>query len=85
MMLLFTVQVDLYQHSAYIDNHFFVIALNITSNCTTGHVRLTSGQTQYVGLVEICYGGVWKSICPRRWHTREAQVVCRQLGFNSIG
>ncbi|XP_019858318.1 PREDICTED: deleted in malignant brain tumors 1 protein-like, partial [Amphimedon queenslandica] len=60
-------------------------ALSTTSNCTTGHVRLTGGQSQYVGLVEICYGGVWKSICPRGWDTREAQVVCRQLGFNSIG
>ena len=74
-----------YQHSNVIHNHLFVIALNTTSNCTTGHVRLTSGQTQYVGLVEICYGGVWKSICPRGWDTREAQVVCRQLGFSSIG
>ena len=65
--------------------NFNLIALNTTSNCTTGHVRLTSGQSQYVGLVEICYGGVWKSICPRGWDTREAQVVCRQLGFNSVG
>uniref|UniRef100_A0A1X7TYN8 SRCR domain-containing protein n=1 Tax=Amphimedon queenslandica TaxID=400682 RepID=A0A1X7TYN8_AMPQE len=59
-------------------------ALHTVSNCTTGHVRLTSGQSQYVGLVEICYGGIWKSICPRGWDTREAQVVCRQLGFTSI-
>ena len=65
--------------------NFNLIVLNTTSNCTTGHVRLTSGQSQYVGLVEICYGGAWKSICPIGWDTREAQVVCRQLGFNSVG
>uniref|UniRef100_A0A1X7UMK1 SRCR domain-containing protein n=1 Tax=Amphimedon queenslandica TaxID=400682 RepID=A0A1X7UMK1_AMPQE len=75
------------QHTCtdYEDASVQCTASNTTSNCTTGHVRLTGGQSQYVGLVEICYGGVWKSICPRGWDNREAQVVCRQLGFTSIG
>uniref|UniRef100_A0A1X7TQF9 SRCR domain-containing protein n=2 Tax=Amphimedon queenslandica TaxID=400682 RepID=A0A1X7TQF9_AMPQE len=77
--------VQQYSCSQHQDANVQCTAPNTTSNCTTGDVRLTSGQSQYVGLVEICYGGVWKSICPRGWDTREAQVVCRQLGFTSIG
>ncbi|XP_019861855.1 PREDICTED: neurotrypsin-like, partial [Amphimedon queenslandica] len=77
--------VQLYSCSYHKDANVQCTASNASTNCTTGHVRLTGGQSQYVGLVEICYGGVWKSICPRGWDNREAQVVCRQLGFTSVG
>lgn len=60
-------------------------ALDVTDNCTAGEIRLTEGQTRYEGLVEICWKNSWKSICPSSWDNSEAQVVCRQLGFTSIG
>ena len=63
-----------------------LLASNTTDNCTTGEVRLTDGRTQYEGLVEICYGNTWRTICPSNWDNSDAQVVCRQLGYNtSIG
>ena len=32
------------------------------------------------GLVEICFGDVYGSVCSNLWDERDASVVCRQLG-----
>ena len=52
-----------------------------------GQVRLLNGTSPYEGRVEICYGGLWGSLCGRynRWNNQEARVVCRQLGFPTSG
>lgn len=44
-------------------------------------VRLIGGATSYQGRVEIFYDGVWGTICHDHWEMPEANVVCRQLGF----
>ena len=54
-------------------------------NCTDGQIRLRGGTTVREGRVEICISGVWGTICDTFWDSREARVVCRQLGFLSIG
>lgn len=52
------------------------------SPCANGDVRLTGGDSRR-GRLEICVGGEWGSVCgTSRWSNTEAQVVCRQLGFN---
>ena len=33
------------------------------------------------GRVEICISGVWGTVVDDRWGGRNAQVVCRQLGY----
>ena len=54
-------------------------------NCTDGQIRLRGGTSVREGRVEICISGVWGTICDSLWDSREARVVCRQLGFLSIG
>ena len=40
-----------------------------------------NGTTPYEGRVEICYDGVWGSVCDVYWDYWDAAIVCLQLGF----
>ena len=46
-----------------------------------GEVRLDGTNSSSEGRVEMCYNGVWGSICYNGWDNIDAAVVCRQLGF----
>ena len=54
-------------------------------SCTNGEIKLVGGDTEYEGRVEVCYSGAWGSICPSSWDSNDAKVVCRQLGYITIG
>ena len=61
------------------------VAPDTTDNCTNGEIELMGGDTEYEGRVEVCYDGIWGSLCPSSWDSNDAKVVCRQLGLITIG
>lgn len=44
-------------------------------------VRLVNGQMPNEGRLEIFANGFWGTVCDRGWDTKDAAVVCRELGF----
>ncbi|XP_041470026.1 scavenger receptor cysteine-rich domain-containing group B protein-like [Lytechinus variegatus] len=47
-------------------------------------VRLVGGDSALEGRVEVLYNGSWETICDNYWSLREAKVVCRMLGFQTV-
>ena len=52
--------------------------------CSEGSIRLTDGDVEQEGRVEVCVNGVWGSVCDNGWDTTDAYVVCQQLGYSDL-
>ena len=48
-------------------------------------MRLLEGATHLEGRLEFCKNNVWGRVCDYQWDSNDARVVCRQLGFSTIG
>ena len=61
-------------------NYYDIVA----TDCSHGAIRLVSlDNDPLVGRVEVCYEGVWGTVCQNGWSNTDAAVVCRQLGYSS--
>ena len=57
--------------------HFFCN----TATCMDGDIRLIHGNTEYDGLVEVCFNQRWGTVNGNGWSSVDTQVACRQLGY----
>lgn len=63
------------------DSGVFCTVWDANFECQTGDIRLAGG-TNKTGRVEVCINGKWGTICNYGWDSKEASVICKQLGFD---
>ena len=50
-----------------------------------GNISLVGGASSNEGRVEVCVNGMWGTVTNYGWDSREATVVCKQLGYQNPG
>ena len=53
--------------------------------CKDGELRLHTTSAASGGRLDICYDGIWGSVCNEMWTATDARVACNQLGLPLAG
>ena len=51
------------------------------ADCENGDIRLVGGNLTNEGTIEVCFDNLWGLIDETGWTSKDAEVVCRQLGY----
>lgn len=61
------------------------VLVRLFEQCVDGDIRLVDRSNTLQGRVQMCYNGVFGYVCDiDGWMTRDAEVVCTQLGHAAI-
>ena len=61
--------------------HNTLLFLKLDAECEYGDIRLVNGDIEQEGRPEVCFDGIWGSICDYGWNLNDAYVTCLTLGF----
>ena len=54
-------------------------------DCEDGDIQLVGGSSETEGTIQVCFNNQWGLISDSGWNEKNAQVVCRELGFLAEG
>ena len=56
-----------------------------TGDCFDREIRLSEGETEWEGRLEVCIGQRWGTVGNNGWTKENSQVMCNALGFEFTG
>ena len=65
--------------------HQFDVGVDCNAGCTNGDTMITSGDIATGGYVLLCVNGNWEYISATGWGNEEAQVLCGEQGYSTLG